>query len=80
MQRRYGTTQICEYRLTQREVEQLILEDATHRLDPSYDFDASNPVLLRAEGDYIIRFVQRSVNQDGEARTCKFKEPVKVAI
>ena len=71
MDRRYGTTQVCEYRLTQKEVDLLVIENAERRLDPSYDF--AHPVLLRVEGDYVVRFVQRQVVQDGEARTCKFR-------
>ena len=70
---RYGKTQVCEFRLTQQEVEQLVIDNARRRLAPSYDFDGDHPVLLRQDGDYIIRFVQRAVNQDGEARVCEFK-------
>ena len=73
MQRRYGSTQVCEYRLTQREVDKLVIANAEHRLVPSYDFDTENPVLLRVDGDYVVRFVQRPVNYDGEPRTCEFK-------
>lgn len=73
MMRRYGTTQVCEYRLTQAEVDQLVISNAVSRLNPSYDFDYQNPVLLKEGHDYIIRFVQRVVNQDGEAKRCDFK-------
>lgn len=76
MQRRYGSTQVCEYRLTQKEVDELVVENAANRVDPSYDF--AHPILLRVDGDYVVRFVQRQVVQDGEAKVCKFQPFEKV--
>lgn len=72
MLRRYGSTQVCEFHLTQEEVNLLVIENAMNRLKPSYDFDYANPVLLRKEGNYIIRFIQKQVNQDADATLCKF--------
>ena len=76
MQQRYGTTQVCEYTLTQAEVDRIIAENIAKRCDPSYDFDTNNPLVLKVQVDnqppgvfhYIVRFVQRAVTQDGKTR------------
>jgi hypothetical protein len=74
---RFGTTQVCEYRLTQAEVDALVIENVRIRCNPSYDFD--HPVLLRVKDergidfDYVVRFIQRAVAQDGEERHANFK-------
>lgn len=80
MLRRYGQTQVCEFRLTQAEVDRLVIQNASHRLDPSYDFDKRNPVLLKDGGDYIVRFVQQKINQDGCDRDDHFEPFEKVSI
>ncbi len=84
MLKRFGSTQVCEYRLTQAEVDRLVIDNVARRCDPSYDFD--HPVLLRVRNDqpphnydYVVRFIQRAVAQDGEERHANFKTPLERA-
>ena len=60
----YGTTQVCEVRLTDREAEAIVKENIASRFDPSYDFDRKNPLLLRENGEWIIWFVQCKVTHE----------------
>ena len=68
VEKQYGMTQVCEFRLTQVEVDRIVKENVAFRCDPSYDFDTQNPLLLRDGDVYIVRFVQKTVTKDGSAR------------
>lgn len=67
MNMRYGDTQVCEFVMSEADVIRMIGQSISERCDPSYDFDKSNPIVLRTEnGGYIVRFVQKKVTVDAD--------------
>lgn len=75
MMKGYGTTQVCEVRLTKAEIRRIVVENLVRRgADPSYDFDTRNPIVFEDEhGGLIVRFVQKKVTEDSTPRLCELK-------
>jgi hypothetical protein len=70
----YGTTQVKENILTRQDIEQIIKENMKARCDPSYDFDADNPIFLwHPNGSLVIRYVQKEITREFEHRKCMMK-------
>jgi hypothetical protein len=67
----FGTTQVKEHILTRDDLEQIVKENMKARCNPSYDFDADNPIFLwHPNGYLVIRYVQKEITREFEHRRC----------
>lgn len=71
IEKRYGSTQICEITLASHDIEKIVLENILSRGgDPSYDFSKAHPYFIwKHDGILAIRFVQADMLTDGAERT-----------
>ncbi len=74
MTEQYGNSQIKEMIFSQKEIENIIIENILRRTTTPYDFDYKKPYILWDNENLILRFVQTKVTLESKPRDFYFKE------